>query len=333
MAPTLYLLKTQLLRYHLFMQRLIIDTDPGVDDAQAILMASAHPDSKIEAITVVGGNVGLEHTVRNALTLVELIEQDIPVYAGCGLPLIGFQEDAAFVHGKDGLGDAGMRPTVRQVEQEHATNALIRMVSAEPNEFTLVAIGPLTNVALAIKLDPSLPNKIKRFVVMGGAVTGKGNTSNFSAEFNIYHDPEAAFIVFEAWGKAGKQIEVVDWELTTRNGFSAELLNRWATIDSARARFFTAINAQSRQVVLELFGRDMQFGADPLALAVVLEPTIVKHAETHHLIVETMGARTRGQTVVDWGDRSGEPRNATIILDLDTDRFHALMEAGLQRIG
>ncbi|HFC12442.1 MAG TPA: nucleoside hydrolase, partial [Anaerolineae bacterium] len=170
------------------MQRLIIDTDPGVDDAQAILMASAHPNCKIEALMVVGGNVGLAHTVRNALTLVELVGQDIPVYAGCGEPLIGFQEDAAFVHGKDGLGDAGMRPKVRQAEQEHATNALIRMVTAEPNTFTLAAIGPLTNIALAVKLDPMLPHKINRFVVMGGAVTGKGNTGNFSAEFNIYHD-------------------------------------------------------------------------------------------------------------------------------------------------
>ena len=180
------------------MQRLIIDTDPGVDDAQAILLASAHPHTKIEAILSVGGNVGLEHTTRNALTIVEAIGQDIPVYAGCDGPLVLFGEDAAWVHGTDGLGDCGITPQSRKAEQEHAANALVRMANAEPDAFTLVAIGPLTNIALALKLDPELPNKLKRFVIMGGAVTGKGNTSNVTAEFNIFADPEAAHVVFES---------------------------------------------------------------------------------------------------------------------------------------
>ena len=194
------------------MEKLIIDTDPGVDDAEAILMAAAHPNATIAAILAVGGNVGLEHTLRNSLTIVEMIEQDVPVYAGCDKPLVIFQEDAAFVHGEDGLGDVGYVPQSRQPEAEHAALALIRMANEAPGEYTLVAIGPLTNIAVALKLDPTLPEKLKRMVVMGGAVTAHGNTSNVSAEFNIYHDPEAAHVVFEAWEQYGGLIELIDWE-------------------------------------------------------------------------------------------------------------------------
>ncbi|MEZ4595130.1 MAG: nucleoside hydrolase, partial [Chloroflexota bacterium] len=196
------------------MEKLIIDTDPGVDDAQAILMAAAHPNATIAAILAVGGNVGLEHTLRNALTLVEVVEQDIPVYAGCSKPLVIFQEDAADVHGQDGLGDVGLVPQTRTAESEHAALALVRLANESPGEYTLVAIGPLTNIAVALTLDPTLPEKLKRFVVMGGAVTAHGNTSNVSAEFNIFYDPEAAHVVFEAWEAHGGLIELVDWEAT-----------------------------------------------------------------------------------------------------------------------
>ena len=307
------------------MQRLIIDTDPGVDDAQAILMAAAHPNAKIEALLAVGGNVGLEHTVRNALTLVEVVDQDIPVYAGCGAPLVSFQEDAAFVHGSDGLGGTGIVPKSRKAESEHACTALVRMVSAEPDEFTLVAIGPLTNIAVALKLDPDLPNKLKRFVIMGGAVTGKGNTSNVSAEFNIYHDPEAAYVVFEAWAKAGKMIEVYDWEATVRHGIDGDIIDNWAKIDNPRAKFFDAVTSGTMKWIREVMGINRMFGADPQAMAVVLEPDIVLTAEEHHLMVETQGEFARGQTIVDWGDRTGKPINARVILTIDEARYQQLM--------
>lgn len=311
------------------MQRLIIDTDPGVDDAQAILLASAHPDTKIEALLTVGGNVGLEHTTRNALTIVEAIGQDIPVYQGCDGPLVLESEDAAWVHGTDGLGDSGIKPLKRKVEAEHAANALVRMVNAEPNEFTLVAIGPLTNIALALKLDPDLPQKINRFVIMGGAVTGKGNTSNVAAEFNIFADPEAAHIVFEAWSKAGKLIEVIDWEATMRHEVPFEMLERWRAIESDRAKFFNAVSSRSLAFMAENFGRTNLISADALALAVVVEPSCVMRAETHYLMVEIGGLYARGQTIIDWHDRMGKPFNASIILDVDLERFHLLFEAGL----
>lgn len=312
------------------MERLIIDTDPGIDDAQAILLASAHPGAKIEALLAVGGNVGLEHTLRNTLLLTEIIEQDIPVYAGSDQPLVMFQEDAAMAHGQDGMGDAGLTPQRRTAEEEHAAMALIRMVNEAPGEFTLVAIGPLTNIALALKFEPDLPTKVKRFVIMGGAVTGDGNTSCVKAEFNIYYDPEAAHIVFEAWGRAGLQIEVVDWEITKRQGFSRADFEAWREIDTKRGRFFRAFTENQLHRTFTQLKRPTVYAADPLALAVVLEPDIVTKRESHHLSIELVGTHTRGQTVVDWNDRTGNPLNADIILEVDQDRFAALMEQGLR---
>jgi purine nucleosidase len=312
------------------MEKLIIDTDPGVDDAQAILMAAAHPQATIAAILVVGGNVGLEHTVRNSLTLVELIEQEIPVYPGCERPLVIAQKDAAVVHGEDGLGDAGFTPKSRQAEPEHAALALLRLANEAPGEYTLVALGPLTNIAVALKLDPALPTKLKRLVVMGGAVTARGNTPNVSAEFNIYHDPEAAHVVFAAWERQGKFIELVDWEATVRHAVPEAVLQRWLTLNTPKSNFHRAISAKSLQFTAQLAGRPTMFGADPLAMAVALEPEIVTRAEMQHVAVELTGMYTRGQTTVDWEKRNGRTANTNIILEIDSDRFFTLMEQGLR---
>lgn len=307
------------------MERFIIDTDPGVDDAQAIMMACAYPGVKIEAITTVAGNVGLQYTTANACTILDLLEQDIPVYAGCNGPLVLFSEDAAFAHGNDGLGDVGFAPSSRQVEAEHAALALVRLANESPGEITLVTIGPLTNVAVALKLDPDLPQKFKRLLVMGGAIRSLGNTSNLSAEFNIFADVEAAHIIFEAW----PDFELVDWETTMQHGFPPELLDKWAQMEGKKAEFFTAIISKSR-VNLKKRGRTTLYAADPLALAVALEPNIVKKSAKHFVTVELNGRYTRGQTTVDWGDRSGRKANANIILDIDIERFFELMEQGLR---
>jgi len=312
------------------MEKLIIDTDPGVDDAQAILMAAAHPKAAIAAILVVGGNVSLEHTVRNSLTLVEMVEQDIPVYPGCGRPFVMAQENAAVIHGQDGLGDAGFTPQSRRAETEHASLALLRLANEAPGEYTLVAIGPLTNIAVALKLDPKLPAKLKRLVVMGGAVTSRGNTPNVSAEFNIYHDPEAAHVVFTAWEQQGKFIELVDWETTVRHAVPEAVLQRWDALDTPKSQFHQAILAKSLQFTAQLVGSPTMFGADPLAMAVALEPDIVTRAEKRHVAVELTGMYTRGQTTVDWGRRNGRSPNTNIILEINTDRFFALMEQGLR---
>src|SRR5919108_5713991 len=130
------------------MERLIIDTDPGVDDAHALLMALAHPRARVEAITTVSGNVGVDRTTANACIILDVAEAELPVYRGCAGPLVMASGDAAHVHGSDGLGDAGFEPSYRQPQPEHAASALVRMARAEPGALSLVAIGPLTNLAV-----------------------------------------------------------------------------------------------------------------------------------------------------------------------------------------
>src|SRR5688500_8010460 len=177
---------------------LLIDTDPGVDDALAILMAFNDPRHEVVGLTIAAGNVGLAHTVRNALKLCEVAGDSAPVFAGAGSPLLHPARDAGYVHGNDGFGDIGYRAPVRTAEREHAALAILRLSHAHAGRLLLVALGPLTNLALALKLDPTLPQRIARCVVMGGAVTAHGNMTP-AAEFNVYFDPEAAHIVFQGF--------------------------------------------------------------------------------------------------------------------------------------
>jgi len=313
------------------MERLIIDTDPGVDDALAIMMAAAYPGVEIVALTAVAGNVSLHHTLANACIIADRCDLAVPIYAGCDTAFVYPGADAAYAHGQDGLGNAGFPPSSRPVGPEHAALALLHLINEAPGDITLLAIGPLTNIALALKLEPQLPSKVKRFVVMGGAMTGHGNTPNVTAEYNIYADPEAAHIVFSGWQQAGRVLELVDWEATLRHGVDYETVNRWLELDTSPARFFQAFYGHTIRYVRDSLKRPHLSLADPLAMAVVLEPEIVQQAEQQYVMVETNGRYTRGQTIVDWENRLKRPANAHIILEVNHGRFLQLVEMALNK--
>ena len=302
--------------------KLLIDTDPGVDDALAILMAHEHAD--VLGLSIAAGNVGLGHTVRNALKLVETIGAQTPVFPGCATPLVLPAEDAAFVHGDDGFGDTGYAPASGQAQSEHAALAILRLSHAHAGSLVLVAIAPLTNLALALKLDPTLPRRVARLVIMGGAVTGRGNTRRVPAEFNVGFDPEAAHVVFSTW----PQFTLVDWEATMRHGIAFERLQAWLGADNARARFYASISRKTQAWARER-GRPKALVADALAMAVALQPDIVERSECRHAAIELTGAQTRGATVVDWESRTGLPANAHIVLEVDHARFEALVASAL----
>jgi len=308
------------------MERLIIDTDPGVDDAHALMMAFAHPGVQIEALTTVAGNVGLAQTTANACTILDVLGQNVPIYAGCDRPLVSRNDHAVHVHGRDGLGDAGFPPSTRKAEREHAAQALLRLANESPGEINLVAIGPLTNLAVALMLDPKLPSKFKQLIVMGGAIYAQGNVANLTAEFNIYTDPEAAHIVFTTW----PSFLLVSWETTLAHGFPLSLVQEWMDWDTPYARFYKAISGKTLRYNTEIMGRDSFFGPDALAVACLLDPTIVQEGEEHHVAVELTGVHTRGQTIVDWEDRRGENANAQIVLKVNQDRFNDLLALALR---
>ena len=307
---------------------LLIDTDPGVDDALALLMAFDAPHHEVVALTIAAGNVGLRHTVANALKLCEIAEVDVPVFAGCDAPLLHPAPDASYVHGRDGFGDIDYPPAAKTAEAEHAATAMIRLSHAHAGRLVVCMLGPLTNLAVALKLDPTLPQRIGRIVVMGGAVTGQGNTSPV-AEFNIGFDPEAAHLVFEAFAAAGLTVEVADWEVVIRHGFLHADIERWLQADHPRARFYEAISRRTREWSAGLRG-ERWHAADALAMALVVAPEHARERAQRPLRIELTGPETRGMTVVDWNRRGGRSDNAEILMTYDQAAFEALIRRALR---
>lgn len=303
---------------------LLIDTDPGVDDALALLMAFNDPRHAIVGLTIAAGNVGLGHTVRNALKLCEVAgRDDIPVFAGTPEPLLHPAPDAGYVHGQDGFGDIGYPPPARQADAEHAALAILRLSHEHAGRLLLVALGPLTNIALALKLDPTLPQRVARLVVMGGAVTGHGNITP-AAEFNFYFDPEAAHLVFQAF----ERIDLADWEATIAHGLLHDRVTDWLAADSDRARFYADISEKTRLWSIDRRG-DHWYAADAVAMAFALAPEGALELAERPVAIELQGRHSRGASVVDWRREGGEPDRVNILLKYDQVRFEDLIRAAL----
>ena len=303
---------------------LLIDTDPGVDDALALLMAFADTRHEVVGLTIAAGNVGLRHTVANALKVCEVAgRDDVPVFPGCDRPLLHPSPDAANVHGADGLGDAGLAPAARGAESRHAAEAIIELSHRHAGRLLLVALGPLTNIALALRLDPTLPSRIGRLVVMGGAVTGHGNITP-TAEFNVFFDPEAAHIVFEAFPR----FDLADWEATVAHGFLHDDVERWLAAPGPVAAFYEAVSRHTRRWSEDARG-DRWFCADALAMAMALRPDGVVEAPERPGEVVLGHSPARGATLVDWQRQLGRPDRARILLRYDQAAFEARVSEAL----
>jgi purine nucleosidase len=303
--------------------KLVLDADPGVDDAHAIMMALAYPHAEVIAITTVAGNVSLERTTTNALIVLDQMGKNVPVFPGCDDALVYPTPLRASSHGVVGLGNSEFPPPSRQAESEHAVMALIRLANEMLGELTLVALGPLTNVALATRLDPELPLKYKRLVVLGGAMYAKGNSYVPTAEYNFYIDPEAAAIVFGRW----IEITLATWETAMKHALTREQFDALTAINSPRAEFFGRIFADRAAVQFQDVG--VCYDPDPLAVALALEPEIARQDEHKFVSIELAGRATRGQSVVDWTGMNGRPPNTHLVGEVDRDRFFELMKLGL----
>jgi purine nucleosidase len=302
------------------MRRFIIDTDVGADDAVAIMVALRHPEIQVEVITTVAGNVSVEQATRNALYIAELCGADVPIYRGMGRPMLREPSNAQSVHGQDGLGDLGLNPPQGQPQAEHAVDALIRHVMAAPGEITLVALGPLTNVALALLKEPGLTSALSGMYMMGGAVNALGNVTP-SAEFNVWADPEAAKLVLHS----GLPVTMVGWELIWGEMLlNAEEMDRLQTSGSACAAFAVECTRKVVGLFEQFVGAPALPLPDAIAVAMAIDRSVCR-TEKLYVTVETVSELTRGETVVDRFGVLGQPPNVEVCFDPDAAQYKEML--------
>lgn len=299
--------------------RIILDCDPGIDDALAIFLALASPEIQFEAITTVNGNVPVEFTTRNALALLELTDRaDIPVARGCARPLLNTPVLADEVHGTNGLGGVILPEPHLLPLEKHATDVIIETVMAAPGEITLVATGPLTNLAVALQREPRLAQAVREVVLMGGAVRVPGNITP-CAEFNIFVDPHAAHVVLHA----GWPLRMVSLDTTEQT-----LLKRAPIAQlAAGGKPILALMQGMIDYYCDIFGGARGFDAihmhDPLCMAAVFRPDLITWEEAY-VDVELTGTLTMGETV-GYFARSDKPLphapNARVSVAVDAESF------------
>ncbi|MFL5806035.1 MAG: nucleoside hydrolase [Roseiflexaceae bacterium] len=309
------------------MKRVIIDCDPGVDDSMAILLAFNSPEVQVEGLTTVFGNTGTAITTQNALRLVELAGRpDVPVAAGAQKPLLRpFAGDGWVVHGRNGLGGVAYPDPQGQPDRRHAAQLIVETIMANPGQITLVPIGPLTNIALAVALEPRITQQVELVVLMGGAATVPGNVSAV-AEANIHNDPEAANIVFHA----GWPLVMVGLDVTTKSIMSSAYMERLRSANNRYTEFIYSISQHYMNFYKER-GVDGFHVHDSSAIGYVIDPTLFT---TRHVFVdvEYHSPYHHGQTVADWRGRRERAPNVQVCVDVDSQRLldlyrQRLMEA------
>jgi inosine-uridine nucleoside N-ribohydrolase len=301
------------------MQRIILDCDPGHDDAIAILLAAHAPGVQLEAITTVAGNQTVEKTARNALKVCTLAGiGGVPIAAGMDRPLVRPLRVAADIHGASGLDGPALPEPGLSLAPLHAVDLLIGRLLESDGDLTIVATGPLTNVATAMRREPRIVPKIQRIVLMGGAI-GMGNTTP-AAEFNIFVDPEAAHVVFTC----GRPVTMLGLDVTHQALATAKVRARIRALGSPVATLVDDLLNFFAETYERVFGFAAPPVHDPCAVACVLDPTLLR-SRPMHVAVELRGEWTTGRTVCDMYGVTGEPPNAEVGLELDVPRFWDLL--------
>lgn len=304
-------------------RRVVLDCDPGHDDALAILLAAASPRIELEAITTVAGNQTLAKVTLNARHVCSVAGiQDVPIAAGCDRPLRRDPIIANEIHGASGLDGVEWGPLTVEADPRHAVDLLIELAQADRRPLTIVAVGPLTNVATALERAPRIAARLERIAIMGGAI-GLGNWTP-SAEFNIHADPEAAAIVFAA----GIPITLVPLEVTHRALATERVLARIAELDTPVARMCDSLLRYFADTYLRVFGFAAPAVHDPCAVATIIDSTLIP---TRHVnvAIDTDSNLSAGRTVCDMYGTTGRGPNADVGIDLDVDRFWDQLVAAL----
>lgn len=303
------------------MKKVLIDCDPGIDDVLALTLAHGSPELDLVGVTTVGGNVELESTTDNALCLSDFLGMRVPVARGAGRPLVRQPRTAADVHGSSGLGDAVLPAAKSELDGRHAVDYLIDTLAGSPGEISLVAVGPLTNIALALGKEPRIADWAREFVIMGGSYTRGNNTP--AAEFNIAADPEAAAAVFAApWDPV-----MVGLDLTHQARATVDVRASLGSLGRLESELITPC--------LDLYGRHEKYRDegpavhDVCAVAYAIDPNLLRTVSAR-VDVETRGEFTAGMTVVDFADSAGH--NARVATELDREGFWQLVTDAYGRV-
>ncbi|XP_034153541.1 inosine-uridine preferring nucleoside hydrolase [Esox lucius] len=316
-------------------QKLLVDVDCGVDDALAVMMALAAPNMDVLGITCVHGNTSVENVCKNTLRVLHACGRlEIPVFQGAAKPILGNVISAGHFHGEDGLGDVPdpNAPGLDMLQKEGAVAAMIRIVNENPKEVSLVATAPLTNLALAVRMEPSFPSKLKDLYIMGGNIESRGNTT-MCAEFNFAADPEAAYIVLNDYLCP---TYIASWEFTCYNKLPWSWCDDWLAQETEKARFMARIfrhsmeASNSERSLAEMVDGTGFVSCDSYAMAAAIDNNFVTLSDHVAVTVELTGTFTRGMMVLDTLDMLKKPHKAFVMKKVNMERFKQLIMDALK---
>ncbi len=309
-------------------QKIIIDTDPGQDDAVAILLALASPELEVLGITAVAGNVPLHLTTKNALKICELAgKTDTKVYAGAIRPMVRPLVTAEHVHGRTGLDGPDLPEPTMQLQEQHAVDFIVEtLMREEPGTVTLCPLGPLTNIALALVREPRIASRIKQIVLMGGGFFEGGNTTP-AAEFNIYVDPQAAHVVF----RSGVPIVMMPLDVTHKALTTARRVEKFRAMGTRVGTATAELLDFFERFDEEKYGTDGGPLHDPCVIAYLIKPELFK-GRNCNVEIEIGSELTMGMTVIDWWGVTTREKNAMVMRDIDHEGFFNLLAERLARL-
>ena len=305
---------------------LILDCDPGHDDALAMILAAHNPALKLLGITTVSGNGGITKVTLNARRVATLARINVPIAEGAGKSILGAFEEANDIHGESALDGAELPTPSMELSELHAVDLIAKLIHASSEPVTLVATGPLTNVALFLKMYPDLKSRIKEIVFMGGSAS-RGNRTPY-AEFNIWMDPEAADVVL----RSGLALTMCGLDVTHQALVTSKVFTRLQEIGTPLSETIIGLLKFFAKTYDEVFEMPDPPLHDPVAIALLIDRTVVK-SRFVNVQVELNGTLTRGATVVDIYGRLGESANCNVALELDSDKFWDMMLDAIKKAG
>ena len=303
-------------------RKIIIDCDPGHDDAVAIMMAASAPNLELLAITVEAGNQTLEKTSRNALNMVQYLGLDIPIALGANHPLKREPQTCAAIHGESGLDGFTFPPLKIGFDKKDAVT-LMKDILLENDKVTLVPTGPLTNIALLLKNHPEVKSHIEEIVLMGGSI-GYGNVTP-AAEFNILCDPEAADVVFNS----GLIVKMMGLDVTRRVLLYPEILERMNAIGNKVSDLFYALMKTFNLNQKKIFGHEGAPLHDPATIVYLIDPSVIT-LKKMNVVIDVSGGPSYGRTNCDQFDYLHQPHNAFVAVDINVDKYWDVIEKGLK---